>query len=239
MEIVLGILLFCFGYFISIIAYLDGFEIDGKLIPNIKLNIIPKKKRFIIYNLIAGLTSVLVGLFLYSSNDFDTIFKIILFVVSSIFLHAALVDLICYQIPLYPSLISLGILIIYNILGLVMNFVNGIDCTTIVYTNNLIAGFAGALLFWLIIKISKGKGMGEGDMIMLAIIGLSLGLLRLIFAFYVMIILGSIYGISVAILKKRFKGVKLAFVPFMFIGFLLAMIIGVQVINWYLTVVYY
>jgi prepilin signal peptidase PulO-like enzyme (type II secretory pathway) len=239
MEIILGTILFCLGYFIAVCAYIDGFELEGKFISNIKINLFPKRRNYITTYILAGLISLVVGLFLYGTNDFDAVYKVILYAVSIIFMHAALVDLICYQIPLVPSLISIGVLVIYNIVMLIMNFINGVDCSTVVYTNNLISGFVGALMFFLIIKISKGKGMGDGDMIMFAIIGFALGLFRMILAFYVMIILGSIIGISIAIIKRKFKGVRLAFVPFMFIGFLIAMVYGARIVDWYLTLIYY
>lgn len=104
------------------------------------------------------------------------------------------------------------------------------------YSNNIIAGAIAAVFMFIVINLTKKKGMGEGDLFVFILMGLTLGLANLIVAFYVMIFTGSIVGLLIGIKKKRIKGVKMPFVPFMLLGYVVAMTLGQQIISAYISI---
>lgn len=94
----------------------------------------------------------------------------------------------------------------------------------------LIGGF-----FWLLIIITKGKGMGGGDVKLGAFIGLMLGyplsLVSLMSAF----ILGAIASLFLIAFKKKHFGQAIPFGPFLVLGSLVALFWGEKIFSWYLT----
>ena len=66
--------------------------------------------------------------------------------------------------------------------------------------------------------ITKGKGMGMGDVKFAIFMGLFLGYPKIIVAFYVAFIVGAIYGIILMIFKKAKKKSQVPFGPFLILG---------------------
>jgi prepilin signal peptidase PulO-like enzyme (type II secretory pathway) len=66
--------------------------------------------------------------------------------------------------------------------------------------------------------ITKGKGMGMGDVKLALFMGLFLGYPKIIVAFYVAFIVGAIYGLVLMILKKAKKKSQVPFGPFLILG---------------------
>lgn len=82
------------------------------------------------------------------------------------------------------------------------------------FLNALIA--AGFLLF--LNLVTKGKGMGMGDVKLAIFMGLFLGFPKIIIAFYVAFIVGAIVGILLMIFKKAKKKTQIPFGPFLILG---------------------
>ena len=87
---------------------------------------------------------------------------------------------------------------------------------------NIVSGALGGVFIALLIYITKGKGMGGGDLKLLVYMGLILGVKRLLVAFYAAIILGSILGIAYGMYKGKIKGLRLPFALFLSIGFIIS-----------------
>ena len=77
-------------------------------------------------------------------------------------------------------------------------------------------------LIWIITKITKEKGMGEGDIYVYSMAGLLLGTDKIIPAFYITVFSALFVGIILAISRKKIKGTLIPFVPFITIGTLVA-----------------
>lgn len=90
--------------------------------------------------------------------------------------------------------------------------------------------FLSALIsagFLLILNlITKGKGMGMGDVKFAIFMGLFLGYPKIIIAFYLAFILGAIYGILLILFRKANKKSQVPFGPFLILGTILAWMIG-------------
>lgn len=82
----------------------------------------------------------------------------------------------------------------------------------------LVAGLFVALPLFLVFYISKGKGMGFGDVKLAFILGILLGPWNGLLSLYIAFILGGILGGSVLLLRKAKLKSKIPFGPFLIFG---------------------
>lgn len=92
--------------------------------------------------------------------------------------------------------------------------------------NNMIGAIVLGSIFQLIVLISKEKGLGQGDVRIAIICGLLIGSSNLILWLYITIFTALIYGLILAYKKKRFKGLKIPFVPFMVLGIIVVLLLS-------------
>ena len=85
---------------------------------------------------------------------------------------------------------------------------------------------------YIIILATKGRGMGGGDMKLMAVTGLMLGWKEIILAF----ILGCILGSVIHVARMRISKVEhtLAFGPYLSLGIMITVLFGQPILNWYL-----
>ncbi len=77
--------------------------------------------------------------------------------------------------------------------------------------------------FLLILNLmTKGKGMGMGDVKLAVFIGLFLGFPKIIVAFYVAFIVGAVIGLLLIFFKKAKKKTQIPFGPFLILGTLVS-----------------
>ncbi len=99
--------------------------------------------------------------------------------------------------------------------------------------NHLAAGFLIFVFFFLIFWLSKGKGIGFGDVRYAFFLGLFLGFPDSLVALFFSFTIGAIVGIFLIITKKKNRKDTLPFAPFLVIGTYLAFFYGQEIINWY------
>jgi prepilin signal peptidase PulO-like enzyme (type II secretory pathway) len=87
-----------------------------------------------------------------------------------------------------------------------------------IWTNHLLGAIAGLAIVGLIIMITRGKGMGMGDLKLAGALGIIFGWPDIIFVLIFSFVIGSIYGIYLLI--RRIKGFKdsVPFGPFLVLG---------------------
>jgi prepilin signal peptidase PulO-like enzyme (type II secretory pathway) len=95
----------------------------------------------------------------------------------------------------------------------------------------LIGGF-----FYSLIVITKGKGMGGGDVKLGAFMGLLLGFPQALFALVLAFLTGAIFSVGLIILGKKHFGQTIPFGPFLVLGSLIMLFWGPEIINWYLNI---
>jgi len=157
----------------------------------------------------------------------------IIFVINSKFLISNFQFLNKTQILLY--LISLIIIIIFLVFSTVFDLKYMIlpDFSTVILVSSALvlwcfghfgewnyflnALIAAGFLFFLNL-ITKGKGMGMGDVKLAIFMGLFLGFPKTIIAFYAAFIIGAIIGILLMIFKKAKKKTQIPFGPFLILG---------------------
>jgi len=110
--------------------------------------------------------------------------------------------------------------VILIILAVIFLFVET-PCVASLQDNILSALVASGFLLILNL-ITKGNGMGMGDVKLAVFMGLFLGYPKTIIAFYVAFIVGAIWGLILMIFKKATKKSQVPFGPFMILGFFVA-----------------
>lgn len=96
----------------------------------------------------------------------------------------------------------------------------------------VIGFFAVSGLFVIIFLITKGKGIGGGDIKLMAAAGLLLGWKQILLALAIGSVAGSV--IHITLMKLKNKNRVLAFGPYLAVGIFTAMLYGDEVIKWYL-----
>jgi prepilin signal peptidase PulO-like enzyme (type II secretory pathway) len=92
--------------------------------------------------------------------------------------------------------------------------------------DNLLAGFLAADILLFLNLITKGKGMGLGDVKLAILLGGIVGLHMFLIWIFFSFIAGSIVGIILIGLRKTSLKEKIAFGPFLIIGLVLAFYLG-------------
>ncbi len=101
------------------------------------------------------------------------------------------------------------------------------------WLNHFLAAALVGIFFAILILVTKGRGMGGGDMKLVAAMGLIFGWPDIVLVAILSFIIGSVFGSGAIILKKeRFKS-KIAFGPFMALSGLLVFFFGYQIMSFY------
>jgi leader peptidase (prepilin peptidase)/N-methyltransferase len=136
--------------------------------------------------------------------------------------------LVLSVIDLRTNTIPFGINIVIFVLGLIRvamdyrhfyNYLVGFVC---------VSGF-----LYLVYLITKGRGIGGGDIKLMAAAGLVLGWQLIILAFF----LGCLYGSVIHPIRMKVsrQGKVLAFGPYLSAGIITSIYFGNQMIKWYLS----
>lgn len=140
---------------------------------------------------------------------------------TSILLAISVVDFAVYEIP--PQFnIALAIL------GLICMF-----CDLSHWYTYVIGAFTVSGVFFMIALVTKGSGMGGGDIKLMAAAGFLLGWQKIFFVMVIGAILGIIiHTFAMAMFKKKSM---LAFGPYLSMGVYIMMIFGETIVNWYIN----
>ena len=95
----------------------------------------------------------------------------------------------------------------------------------------VIGFFAVSLFLFLVLIITGGRGIGGGDVKLMAVCGLFLGWKLIILAFFLGCVLGSVIHLTLMAAKKA--GHVLALGPYLSAGVFLSLLWGDAVIQWY------
>ena len=117
-----------------------------------------------------------------------------------------------------------------NLTSLVLMLFNSDYCYSFFYTfiqrwayQKLLGAVILGSIFQLIVLLTK-KGLGQGDVRLAIISGILVGMDNLVPWLYITIFSALIYGLVLAKKKKKFKGLKIPFVPFMVLGIIITLV---------------
>lgn len=140
-----------------------------------------------------------------------------------------------YQLVIFSSLIVIfftdlkyGIIpdkILFPAIIIVFLFI--ISQSLSILISNLLSAFGAFLFFFLLFLVTKGKGMGFGDVKYVFFMGLFLGFPKVAIGLYISFLTGAFISLILIVLrKKRFKGSTVPFGPFLVFGTVIAFFLG-------------
>lgn len=139
---------------------------------------------------------------------------------ASVLLVIGVIDFRTFEIPPGCNVIIAGL----GVVHLVLDSAHALD---------YVIGFFTVSAFFLIIwLVTRGSGIGGGDIKLMAAAGLLLGWQRILLALAIGSIAGSVIHLS--LMKWKQKDRVLAFGPYLAFGILCAMLYGDSIIAWYL-----
>lgn len=111
--------------------------------------------------------------------------------------------------------------------GLIPDWAVAVGCFGVVLRkavlfSNLAAALCAAAFFWFLVKITRGHGLGAGDITLAFFLGLWLGWPLIAVGLWLAFVIGAIFGIILIIFKKKKFKSALPFGPFLILGSLLA-----------------
>lgn len=95
------------------------------------------------------------------------------------------------------------------------------------------SSFVISLFFFLLIWITKGRGMGGGDVKLGFLIGLFNGLPYNFLAIFLGFVIGAVYSLVLILLRKKSLKDTIAFGPFLILGAVIAFLWGQYIVDWY------
>lgn len=99
-----------------------------------------------------------------------------------------------------------------------------------------IGALVGGGFFWLQFVVSKGKWIGGGDIRLGLLMGLMLGFPNILVALFIAYFLGSMIGIALIAGKEKKWKSKVPFGTFLSAATVVAILVGQQIIDYYLNV---
>jgi len=173
------------------------------------------KKLPLSYPIVEMLMGILFLIYYFKFNIFENniLFWILGLIIIVLLMFSTVFDLKYMILPDFSTVILI-------ILAVIFLFVET-PCVASLQDNILSALVASGFLLILNL-ITKGNGMGMGDVKLAVFMGLFLGYPKTIIAFYVAFIVGAIWGLILMIFKKATKKSQVPFGPFMILGFFVA-----------------
>ena len=141
----------------------------------------------------------------------------------SALLALSVIDLRTFEIPV-------GFNIFILVLGIVRAIYDYEQIVTYLIGMVCVSGF-----LFILFLLTRGRGIGGGDIKLMAAAGLLIGWQNIIIALFVGCILGSIIHISLMIILRKER--MLAFGPYLSLGIFLAMLYGKPLFDWYIGLI--
>lgn len=98
----------------------------------------------------------------------------------------------------------------------------------------LASGIGLAGLFFLLIVITSGKGMGFGDVKYVFFLGLALGFPNSAIAIMLGFLIGAVFALILIAFRKKHFGQTIPFGPFLSLGAGITLFWGSEILNWYI-----
>lgn len=184
-----------------------------------------KKKIGFEYLLVEVIMGILIAFLFWQSfpiNLFELLLKIFFITILAVLFLTDIKEMFIPDRIILPAIL-IGIIGQAGLAGLIWSLLTGL----------LIGAF-----FYSLIIITRGKGMGGGDVKLGAFIGLMLGFPQAIAAIILSFLTGAIFSIALLITGKKHFGQTIPFGPFLVLGSLIMLFWGNQIIAWYLHLGY-
>ena len=155
---------------------------------------------------------------------YQLVYILYLFYVLSALIIIFVYDLKHYEIPDKVLLPAIAITFLYTAIFSWQSILN-----------YLLAVLVSAGFFLIIFLVSKGRGMGFGDVKLAVLMGLLLGLPSVLVALFIAFVLGAIMGVILMIFQRKGLKSEIPFGPFLVLGTIISLFWGGAVIQWYIN----
>lgn len=125
-----------------------------------------------------------------------------------------------------PNIILLFGLIAFVLLTVFLPFIS--------WRDSFLGAFVGAVPLLILFLLTKGRGMGPGDVKFMGVIGLYLGWKLSLLTLFLSFILGGIFGILLLATRIKDKTDAIPFGPWIALAAFISMYWGSDIISWYL-----
>lgn len=161
-----------------------------------------------------------VWIFVVNGFNFDSILYCLC---ASALFALSIIDLRTFEIP-----------VVFNIFILVLGVIRAVYDYENILTY-LIGMVSVSGFLFLCYVVTSGRGIGGGDIKLMAAAGLLLGWQNIIVALFAGCVIGSVIHITLMIVSD--KGRMLAFGPYLSIGIFIAMMYGEKLMDWYIGII--
>lgn len=190
-----------------------------------------KSKLSMQYPIIEFLNGLLYVIVFYVYG-WDTTFIILLNIVYCMAISVLVViSVIDYRTFTIPEVLN-KTLLVFALIATIINYF-GQDMSSKVLIEHIIGFFIVSIFLALVFYISKGKGIGGGDVKLMATAGLLLGWKLILLAFILGCLFASIIHLGKMFIKNADR--TLAFGPYLSAGIIVSLLFGTDIINWYIT----
>ena len=107
-----------------------------------------------------------------------------------------------------------------------------------VFIDHVIAALGACLFFLLIVLVTFGRGMGQGDVVLAFLIGLVLGVKVTVLAMFLAFLSGAMVSIVLLALGRKKFGNTIPFGPFLVFGFVVALFWSELILTYYFKMLY-
>ncbi len=167
--------------------------------------------------------------FQLTQRPFQTLQPLFWLMVGLLLIAILVTDYLYLLIPDALTGALLGLTIIYRVALVLAGVMQLKDLGFAVMGMVLAVALFGSL--WL---ITKGKGMGFGDVKLIAPLSLLVGWPEVIVLVFAACVIGAVVGLALIALKKHKFGQVIPFGPFLVLGTALTLIWGGELLHWYL-----
>ena len=118
--------------------------------------------------------------------------------------------------------------------SLISLFYNYFSLPSDLFVEHIFSAFALSFFFALIVLVTGGRGMGQGDIVLAFLIGLTLGVKGTFLAVFLAFFVGACVSLLLILAGKKRFGQTVPFAPFLVFGFLISLFWSTSIIGWYL-----
>jgi prepilin signal peptidase PulO-like enzyme (type II secretory pathway) len=101
------------------------------------------------------------------------------------------------------------------------------------YAVTVISALAIGFFFWFLVYITKGRGMGGGDIRLAVMIGLFNGFSENVLAIFLGFVFGAVFSGAMILFRRKSIKDTIAFGPFLILGSVVAFMYGRTILQWY------
>jgi len=178
-----------------------------------------KKKLPLAYPITELGVGLLFGLFFYFSGKQFSILLLVNYLIIVFLVFNFIFDLKYKMLPDFSNFILIGLALLIAL----------IDRENLV--GYILGGMGASGFLGLLFLVTKGKGMGVGDVKYALFMGLILGWERVIVGLYIAFVSGAMVGMVLLLMKKVGRKSKIPFGPFLIFGTVVAYFFGKKIIE--------